>query len=75
MKRLLFILFITCSINCYCQTSDAVYIHIQQSMKGGANTSYMVITYPDQTSKNVELVKLGWTGSGAEENGKVIQKE
>jgi len=35
----------------------------------------MHITYADQTTRMIELGKLGFGGSGADANGKIIQKE
>ncbi len=55
-----------------------VYIRIQENIvtAGIASLdSYMSIIYPDQSTKSVELSKLGNKGQSAEENGKKIQAE
>jgi len=73
--KLLFLIFILTTVNAISQNSDLIYIRIQEKFAGAAFESYMRITYTDQTSKLIELNKMGYGGSGAEENGKIIQKE
>jgi hypothetical protein len=59
----------------FAQAIELVYIRIQEKLAGAAYESFISISYPDQTSKRVELDKLGLGGSGAEPNGKIIQRE
>jgi hypothetical protein len=75
LKLSLFALLFIISAKGMAQNTELVYIRIQEKLAGSAYDSYIRITYPDQTSKVVELGKLGLGGSGAEENGKIIQKE
>ncbi len=63
------------ALTSFSQNTELVYIQIQEKLAGGGIDSYMKITYPDQTTKTVELTKLRYDGDGAEENGKIIQKE
>jgi hypothetical protein len=73
--KLLPLAFILITTLGFSQTKELIYIRIQEKFGGAAYDSYMQITFPNQTSKLIELKKLGFGGSGAEENGKIIQKE
>lgn len=78
MKKLslfLFVFFLVLSFNALSQDKELVYIQIQEKLAGGGIDSYMKITYPDQSVKTVALTKLRYDGEGADENGKIIQKE
>ena len=57
------------------QAKQLIYIRVQESFGPIGFDSYMHITYPDQTTKYIELVKVGIGGKGADDNGKVIQRE
>ncbi len=70
---LLALLFLT--VVTHAQTKELAYIRIQERFAGVAYESYMHITLPDQTAKRVDLDKIGYGGSGAEQNGKKIQQE
>jgi hypothetical protein len=75
LKLILFALLFIVSAKDFSQTKELVHIRIQEKYSGPGFESYMRITYPDQPSRLIELGKLGAGGSGAEENGKIIQKE
>jgi len=58
------------------KAKELIYIRIQEKIAPMAVIdSYMQITYPDQTTRLVELGKIGIKSDGADENGKKIQWE
>lgn len=76
IKLILTIALFALSFNAISQAKEIVYIRIQENIMGsGAPSSYMSIIYPDQSSKSIELTKIGSKGQAAEENGKKIQAE
>ncbi len=78
IKLVLTIALFLVSFNVISQTKEVVYLRIQENVTTAGIASldsYMSIIYPDQSTKYIELAKLGNKGQAAEENGKKIQAE
>lgn len=78
IKTILIACFLISSLNFFGQTTEVVYIRVQELIfwgAAGSPDSYMRIIYPDKKSKLVELSSIGKNGKSSEENGIKIQQE